>query len=65
MAVHACVCTCMAVALRPSQFEPECNQSEDESKGPRRDPPDDNEGGTEATVGQWEGFMWKLCCHGY
>lgn len=48
----------MAVDVFPFKFKPECNQSEDDSEGPNRDPPDDNLGGMDASVGRSEIFFF-------
>lgn len=40
------------MAVIPFKFKPECNQSEDDSEGPNRDPPDDNLGSMDASVGR-------------
>lgn len=42
----------MAVFVIPFQFKPERNQSEDDSEGPKGDPPDDNLVGMDASVGR-------------
>lgn len=41
----------MNVAVMAFQMEPGRNQSEAGDEGPKREPPDDNLGGTEAKVG--------------
>lgn len=51
----------MAAPVRAFKFEPEHNQSGDDSEGSTWDPPVDNLAGTEAGVGQggWN-LMWNL-----